>query len=124
VANEPQDFVGRAGIATKGDLAGHYVLFGRFTDPAWLLYWRDPRVSDEQMKPGKDVGDGITPDRSGVDLAMEAYGIEWLPPEESAEVIDRSSHIQNREPGLRPRLTFSSAEWAPPPGRFRPQLVG
>jgi len=89
VENEPQDFVDRVGIGTKGRFAGHYVMFEQFTDTAWLLYWRDPRVPDEQMRPGKDVGDGIIPDRSGVDLAMEAYGIEWLPSGESAEVIRR-----------------------------------
>jgi len=44
--HDPQDFVGRARIATKGDLAGHYVMFEEFTDTSWLLYWRDPRVSD------------------------------------------------------------------------------
>ncbi len=80
---------GAVGSATKADFAGWYLLLEKYHDDAWLLYWRDSRVRDDDIEIGRDAGDRILPDSDAArDELRETYGVRWLQQDE-AEVVRR-----------------------------------
>jgi hypothetical protein len=73
---------GSIGWATRGDLTGRLVIFSREFEDAWILYWRNPAVPDDEARLGDDYGDSIVPNDEYAHHLVQFYGVEWLPAEE------------------------------------------
>ncbi len=78
------------GIATAGSLRSYYVMPERYADNAWILWWRNPAVPDEELQSGIDAGDDLLGDDAEAIRALdEVFSVQWLPASQASAVRRR-----------------------------------